>query len=280
VRPGAHPQTAAKWIASIKKYPQVKGPAMHPGIIENRSQTDNTARYAALLTGGAIALFGLTQKSKTRIALVGTGATIASFAMRDQVGDSSSSASEARSTIIVNIPPERAYSYWRDFSNLATFMNHLKSVQVTDPRHSRWTAYGPLSKEVQWDAEITDERENELIAWRSIEGSDVNMEGLVQFSRATGGRGTLIEVSLRYEPPAGAVGSAAMKLLGKDPSFLMRQDMRRFKALLEAGEIPTTDGQSHGPRDAVAHAFQAINPDEPVKKSMARSTGARRRRAS
>lgn len=243
-----------------------------------QDRINNVARWAALLTGGAIALFGLTRKSATRVALLGTGAAIASFGARSQVSSSEAQANaEAESSIIVNISRQRAYSYWRDFSNLATFMHHLKSVQVVDERHSRWTAYGPLGKEVQWDAEITGERENESIAWRSIDGSDIDVSGSVEFTEATGGRGTLIRVNLRYAPPAGAVGNVAMKLLGKDPSFLMRQDMRRFKALLESGEIPTTEGQSHGPRDAMTRAFQAINPDEPVRKSASRVAGAKRR---
>jgi uncharacterized membrane protein len=245
---------------------------------QESSGTDASARILTLLAGAGVAAFGLTRKSATRIAMMATGATIAAFGAFDAGEATSKTAcSSAESSIIVNVPRERAYAYWRDFANFPNFMHHLKSVQVTDGRHSRWTAYGPMAKEIEWDAEITEERENERIAWRSIEGSDVEMEGSVEFTEATGRRGTLIKIEMRYSSPGGGAGQIAMKLFGKDPSFLIRQDIRRFKALLETGEVPTTEGQSHGPRSAVSNVFQAINLDEPVKKGPGRTNAARRR---
>jgi uncharacterized membrane protein len=233
-------------------------------------EIDNTARIVALLAGASIAAFGLTRRSATRAAMVGTGLTIASFATRTQDRRKSGEAS-ADATIIVNAPRERVYSFWRDFQNLPRFMNHLKSVKVTDGRHSRWIAYGPFNKEIEWDAEITNEQQNDRIEWRSIEGSDVDMQGSVEFSDATGKRGTLIDVQIAYRGAGSGVAHGVIALMGKDPSFLMRQDMRRFKALLESGEIPTTEGQSHGPRDAMSKFFKAIDPDEPVRKRASRS---------
>lgn len=248
---------------------------------QDNHESDSSAKFGALLAGLGIAALGLTRKSATRVAMVATGATIASFALRDDSAEQSQSSSCATSSIIVNVPRERAYSFWRDFSNLPQFMNHLKSVEVSDGRHSRWVAYGPMNKEIEWDAEITDEQENERILWQSIEGSDISMLGIVEFTEAVGKRGTLIKVNISYESPGGALSNTAAKLLGKDPSFLMRQDMRRFKALLEAGEIPTTEGQSHGPRSLLSGLFGAMNPDEPVKKNAGRSlANAHKRRVS
>ncbi len=251
-----------------------RGPSTRNNTFSPQSDLENesSAKFGALLAGLGIAALGLTRKSATRVAMIATGATIASFALRDESsGGQSQSCSRAESSIIVDIPRERAYSFWRDFKNLPLFMNHLKSVEDTDGQHSRWIAYGPMNKEVEWDAEITEEQPNELIMWRSIEGSDVLMLGTVEFTDAVGKRGTLIEVHISYESPGGAVGNTAAKLLGKDPSFLMRQDMRRFKALMEAGEIPTTEGQTHGPRSALSGLFKAMNPDEPVKKNAGRT---------
>jgi uncharacterized membrane protein len=118
---------------------------------------------------------------------------------------------------------------------------------------------------VTWDAEVVAERENELISWRSLAGSEIDVDGFVEFTRATGDRGTLVNVTIIYSPPAGRIGHAVAKMFGKDPNFLMRQDLRRFKALIETGEIPTTEGQSHGPRSATAAAARLVNPDMPVR---------------
>jgi uncharacterized membrane protein len=247
-----------------------RDPSRHNFSASETKEIDKTARMMALLTGASIAGFGLTRRSATRVAMVATGLTIASFAARKQEKQRQGGEACAKASIIVNVPRESVYSFWRDFQNLPRFMNHLKSVNVTDGRRSRWIAYGPFNKEIEWEAEITSELQNERIEWRSIEGSDVDMQGSLGFSDATGKRGTLIEVHIDYRG-AGAVAREAMALMGKDPSFLMRQDMRRFKALLESGEIPTTEGQSHGPRDAMSKLFKAINPDEPVRKRASRN---------
>src|SRR3954469_13579935 len=121
----------------------------------DNSDAGSSAKFAALLAGLGIAALGLTRKSATRAAMLATGGTIASFALRDGSVSSSQSVSFAESSIIVNVPRQRVFAFWRDFQNLPLFMNHLKSIQVSDPRHSRWIAYGPLNKEIEWDAEIT-----------------------------------------------------------------------------------------------------------------------------
>ena len=100
--------------------------------------------------------------------------------------------------------------------------------------------------EIAWEADIINEKENELIAWQSVEGSDIHHWGIVRFVPAPGGRGTEVKVELEYEPIAGLLGAAVAKLFGEEPNQQVEDDIRRFKQVMEAGEIPTTDGQPKG----------------------------------
>jgi uncharacterized membrane protein len=149
-------------------------------------------------------------------------------------------------TTTINRPPEELYRFWRDFSNLPRIMKHLESVTTRDGNRSHWVARAPLGATVEWDAEIHNERENELIAWRSIEGSQVDTAGSVRFVRAPGNRGTEVHVSLKYNPPLGQVGAAVAKLFGEEPDLQVQEDLRRFKMFMEAGEIATVEGQPSG----------------------------------
>jgi uncharacterized membrane protein len=151
-----------------------------------------------------------------------------------------------RKSITINRPAEEIYAFWHDFQNLARFMNHVESVQVTGDKRSHWVAKGPAGKRVEWDAETVEDRPNELIAWRSVEGSPVQNSGSVRFEPAAGGRGTVVRVELEYYPPAGLLGAAVAKLLGEDPKAQLEEDLRRLKQLMEAGEIITTEGQPAG----------------------------------
>jgi uncharacterized membrane protein len=217
-------------------------------------------RWSAIVGGGAIAILGLTRRSRAGAAMAAAGGLLA------YLGSRAGAQREiiARSSMLVNCSLDEAYTFWRNFENLPQFMRHLESVSVLDGNRSRWRAIGPLGTRIEWEAEIVNDRANEVIAWRSLPGSDVSVDGIVKFSTAVGNRGTLITPIIAYTPPAGAVGHAFAKLLSKDPSFLMRQDLRRLKALIEAGEIPTVEGQSHGPRSAIAAAARILNPDQPT----------------
>lgn len=150
--------------------------------------------------------------------------------------------------ITVNAPVAEVYRFWRNLSRLPEFMSHLREVKELDSTHSRWTARGPLGMSVQWEAEIIEDRPNQVISWRSLPGSDVDTAGSVHFRMAPAGRGTEVRVSLKYDPPAGKLGTAIAKLFGEGPECQVRDDLRRFKELMEAGEIPTTAGQPHGRR--------------------------------
>jgi uncharacterized membrane protein len=151
-----------------------------------------------------------------------------------------------RKAITINRSPEELYSFWHDFSNLPRFMKHLKSVRATGEKRSHWVARGPAGAAVEWDAEITEDRPNEQIAWRSLEGADVDNSGSVQFKRGPRGRGSVIRVEMEYRPPAGRLGSAIAWLFGQEPEQQVEDDLRHFKQLMETGEIPTIEGQPRG----------------------------------
>ena len=147
--------------------------------------------------------------------------------------------------ITIGRPPEELYRFWRDFQNLPRFMEHLQSVQVLDDRRSRWTARAPAGSSVEWTAEITEDRPNELISWRSVENTDVPNSGSVRFLTAPGGRGTEVHVELRYDPPGGKLGALVAKLFGEEPSQQVNGDLRRLKQVIETGEVMHSDASIH-----------------------------------
>jgi uncharacterized membrane protein len=154
------------------------------------------------------------------------------------------------SAITVNRPRDEVYRYWRDLEHLPKFMAHLESVQMQDGR-SKWRAKGPLGIPVEWEAEIVADQPNENLAWRSCEGSDVPNQGSVRFLDAPGGRGTEVRVELRYDPPTGAFGALVAKLFGAEPGQEIAGDLRRFKQVIETGEVLHSDASLHkGPHPA------------------------------
>ena len=150
--------------------------------------------------------------------------------------------------VTVNRPRAELYKTWRDFENLPRFMDHLESVRVeaADRGRSHWVARGPLGRNVEWDADVIEERENELLVWKSLPGSSVESMGRVEFVDAPGARGTIVHVSMQYNPPAGSLGAAFAKLFGKEPGTQVKEDLRHFKQIMETGEIPTVEGQPSG----------------------------------
>jgi uncharacterized membrane protein len=125
-------------------------------------------------------------------------------------------------------------------------MGYLDAVYPLDRRRSRWVVKGPAGRRVEWNAEIVNEIPDELIGWRTLNGADVIHATSVRFTPAPGGRGTHVHVRLQYDPPGGKIGSAIAWIFGKDPSPTIREDLRNFKQLMEAGERPTTTGQPRG----------------------------------
>jgi uncharacterized membrane protein len=152
-------------------------------------------------------------------------------------------------SIIVNRSAEDCYRFWRDFENFPRFMKHLESVAAGEGNRSHWVAKGPAGTSVEWDAEVTADQEGELLAWSSVPGANVENAGTVRFEPAPGGRGTIIRVDMHYKPPGGKAGALAAKLFGEEPTRQLDEDLRRFKWLIETGEIPTNVGQTSGRRD-------------------------------
>ncbi len=155
-----------------------------------------------------------------------------------------------RKAITVNRPADELYRFWRDFRNLPRIMSHLDSVEPSEGGRSHWRAKAPLGARVEWDAEITEDRANEQIAWRSLPGADVENSGVVRFKRAPGGRGTEVHVELEYRPPGGAVGATLAKLFGREPGQQVQEGLRAFKQEMETGEI----ARSAASFGQVAHA--------------------------
>jgi uncharacterized membrane protein len=180
-----------------------------------------------------------------------TGVTVLDFRAGQQLTRVADAIQEddsvhVKKSIIIGRPAEEIYRFWRDFKNLSRVMDHLESVEIIDNKRSRWVAKGPGGKRVQWEADITEDRPNELIAWRSIEGSTVETSGSVRFEPAPAGRGTLVRVALNYRPPAGLLGATIAKLMGEEPGLQLEEDLRRLKQIMETGEIITTEGQPSG----------------------------------
>ncbi|MBD2246001.1 SRPBCC family protein [Nostoc sp. FACHB-888] len=219
----------------------------------NQPEASEVERWASLIGGGAMVLMGLRQGSLrgalTALAgsgLVYQGATKQSTIQKAQEAIGLNQPIKVEKTVTINKSAEELYRFWHDFENLPTFMKHLKSVKVYNEKRSHWVANAPLDNTVEWDADILEDRENEFISWASVEGADIDNSGFVRFKKAPGDRGTEVKVVLEYNPPGGALGATVAKLFGEEPEQQIGDELRRFKMLMEAGEIATTEGQTSG----------------------------------
>src|SRR5437762_4217982 len=210
----------------------------------------NPARWVSVIACGAIAAYGLTRRSVSGLAIAAVGGGLVwhgvatSDGKHDQVSVPYGRGIRVEEAVTVNASASDLYQFWRNFENLPRFMDHLESVHVEDSKHSHWRAKGPIGLKAEWDAEIINEVPNELIGWRSVDGSNVDNAGSVHFTPTQ--RGTEVKVVLRYDPPGGALGAAVAKVFGEDPRRQVREDLRRFKQLVETGEVATTEGQPTG----------------------------------
>jgi uncharacterized membrane protein len=218
----------------------------------------STERLVSAVAGGALAVAGLRARSVpgALAALVG-GALVYRGVSGHCSGYSALGINTARETpaapqeyfengihveesVTVNRTPWDLYQFWRDFQNLPRFMNYLESVERIDDRRSRWKAKAPAGTTVEWEAEIINDEPTALIAWRSLANANVDNAGSVRFVPAPGERGTEVKVVIDYIPPAGRFGAAVAKLFGRDPKSEIREDLRRFKQVMETGEVATT----------------------------------------
>lgn len=201
------------------------------GMRMRKQQPDRGRQLAA--TGAVAATLGLD--------------TLAAVSMsRTDKQDPNEGPEHVKSAITVWRSPDETYSFWHDFTNLPRFMAHLESVEPSEKGHSHWKAKAPIRGSVEWDAEIVEDLPNRLIAWRSVDGADVDNSGTVRFNPAPGGHGTEIRVEMRYAAPGGPVGATIAKLFGEEPQQQVEDDLRRFKQLIEAGEITRSDGSPEG----------------------------------
>jgi len=149
-------------------------------------------------------------------------------------------------SVTVMKPRPEVYRFWRQLERLPSFMIHLASVTELSAVRSHWIANAPGGTHVEWDAEIVDERENELLFWRSCDGSDIPNAGKVRFTDAPADRGTEVRVELHYDAPGGTAGAAVAKIFGEEPSQQLTDDLRRFKQVMETGEVVLSDGSLLG----------------------------------
>jgi uncharacterized membrane protein len=216
---------------------------------QQENMTD-AERWASIVGGSAMVLFGLQKRSLRGIltAIAGGGlayhGATAQKSITDQVGEAVgiNQALKVEKTVTIRKSAEELYNYWHNFENLPTFMKHVKSVTVMGNR-SHWVANAPLGQSVEWDAEVIKDEPNRLIAWASVEGADVDNSGFVRFQPAPGDRGTEVKVVMEYNIPGGKLTAAVAKLFGEEPEQQIGDELRRFKMLMEAGEIATTEGQ-------------------------------------
>jgi uncharacterized membrane protein len=217
-------------------------------------------RLFSFLGGTALGLFGLSRFSLSGLALAAIGGSLIYRGMTGHcslyknlgisTADSHSPAASIRAghgikveeTITINRDAATLWRFWRKLENLGRFMRHLERVEEIDGRRSRWVARTPLGFTLDWIAEIINEKENELIAWRSVDGSQVDTAGSVHFRELPEGQGTEVHVSLKYDAHAAQVADPLARLLGASPSQHIHEDLQRFKQVIESGETATIKG--------------------------------------
>jgi len=151
-------------------------------------------------------------------------------------------------TVTINRPRAELYAFWRDFRNLARVLENIERVDLSDDQRSHWVVSAPGGRTVEWDSRITEDEPDRLIAWESLEGGDISNAGRIEFHDAPPGRGTMVTATIAYDPPAGDLGKIVAKLFQKEPKMQARRDLRRFKQLMETGEISTSAAPDAGPR--------------------------------
>lgn len=209
-------------------------------------------RWASLAAASAVMVYGFSRRSASGVALAAAAAPFAYLGLvgRWPFGNGHTQATSTalsgdrgihvRESIRLERPVAEVYAFWRQLENLPSVLTHLHQVTERGDGQSHWVARGPGDMGIEWDAEIINEVENKVIGWKSLPESDVVTAGSVTFKSIHEGRATQLSVHLQYEPPAGRAGAFVARLLGSEPSQTIREDLRRLKQVLEAGEIPRT----------------------------------------
>jgi uncharacterized membrane protein len=231
---------------------------------ESTVNLNDTERWVSNLAGGGLAVFGLKQGGWRGITLALLGGCLVYRGLKGHCDvyqalgiNTANGKGKAASvkhgegikiekSVMINKSPEELYGFWRNFENLPQFMSHLQSVTVLDSDLSHWVVKAPAGMNVEWDAQIINEKENELIAWRSLEGATIPNAGSVHFKPTPDGRGTILKVEINYDAPGGTLTAAIAKLFGEEPGQQVQEDLRHLKQILETGEMSTTEGQTSG----------------------------------
>ena len=179
---------------------------------------------------------------------ISTDADVASPAFIDSDNVEGDHGASTIRAAMINRPRQDLYAFWRDFTNLPSFTENVKAVEVLDASRSQWTIAGPAGAEIDLVSEITEDIPGERIAWRSSEGSDVDHEGWIEFKDNAFGRGTEVRIFISYDPPAGAIGKVVAKVMQREPRIQARRELRRFKQLMETGEVSTSKAPDAAPR--------------------------------
>ena len=234
---------------------------------EQQINVGGAERAVSVAAGAILALTGISRRSLPGLLIAGVGGAmiyrgstghcpvyeaLELDTARDQQHTTEEEISErgihVAQAMLINKSPEELYRFWRNFENLPRIMRHVESVRVIDERRSHWVvrAHKVPGGRVGWDAEITRDDPNALIAWRSLDGSDIQTTGQIRFAKGLGDRGTEVHVDMDYVPPAGRLGKWIATIFGQNPQRLIREDLRNFKRLMEIGEILTIEGQPRG----------------------------------
>lgn len=209
-------------------------------------------RWASLAAAGAVMAYGFSRRTTPGVALAVAATPLVYRGISGkwpfENGDaddtrhalSGNRGIHVRESVRIERPINEIYAFWRQLENLPRVLTHLESVEEFGDGRSHWTARGPVDLSVEWDAEIINDIADKLIAWRSLPHSDIVTAGSVNFTRVRGGRATEVSVHLQYGPPAGRAGAFVARIFGREPSQTIREDLRRLKQVMEAGEVPRT----------------------------------------
>ena len=223
----------------------------HSVLVGRRGRSVNVGdkeRMLSAIAGGALTLYGLRRGSLGGLLIAGLGAALGyrgltgHCAMYEKLGIDAGGAQRSVGNlgvkidreIVVNAPPERLYGIWRNFENLPRLLSHVERVEVLSPTRSRWTLKAPIS--ISWEAELINDKLNQLIAWRTVGNQWVNHAGSVSFEPIDGGA-TRVHVSLQYDPPGGRIGHAVASLFSEDAGSQIEQDLANFKRAVEEGRL-------------------------------------------
>lgn len=231
--------------------------ALRQGTGQDREPGLDMISWGSILGGSALLVYGLIRRRKhgfTGTVLAGIGAAVAyrGISANDLTDRSLKSLAlhtkattpvELAGSMTIERPVDEIYGYWRNLENLPRLLRHIESIEPLDGDRTRWTAKLPGGMDLSWTARLLEDRPDELIAWQSIEGTDIYNEGYVTFRPVFDGEATEMHVRIIYRPPAGEVGARIAGFFDKLQQQFIREDLRSFKQLMETGQIPTIEGQ-------------------------------------